>query len=118
MTSKTLFKTLADKDPGILEARLGVTLDQVTTVCRQWPIQELALFGSVLREDFGPDSDVDCLVTYAEGTKLRLHDLLDIRDNLEALWGRSVDLVEGGLIENPFLRAEIFGTAKVIYVRQ
>jgi predicted nucleotidyltransferase len=85
-------------------------------LCRKWGISELAVFGSVLRDDFGPGSDVDVLVTFAPGGGYTFETLPDLLDELSALFGgRTIDLVEKPLITNPFRRHEILTTRCVLY---
>jgi predicted nucleotidyltransferase len=95
----------------------GITIDRVRVAafCRHWQIVELALFGSALREDFGADSDVDVLVTFAPGAPWSLWDLVSMRDELKIVFGREVDLVEERAIRNPFRRHAILSTKRVIY---
>jgi hypothetical protein len=88
---------------------------QITEFCRRWKVVEFSLFGSVLREDFRPDSDVDMLVTFAPDSKVSLFDLVDIQDELKVIFKREVDLVEKDALENPFRKREILGTARVVY---
>lgn len=79
---------------------------------------ELALFGSVLREDFSPRSDVDVLVTFAEGSHHGLFDLVDMQEELETILGRKVDLVSRRGVEtsrNPYRRRAILDSAPVVY---
>ena len=76
-----------------------VPKDRVAAFCQKWKITELALFGSVLREDFRPDSDVDVLVTFSPDSDWGVDHLLDMKEELEALFGRAVDLVEKRLVE-------------------
>ena len=83
--------------------------------CRRWRIEELSLFGSVLREDFGPGSDVDVLVVFASDAPWSLWDLIDIREELQGMFGRPVDLVEKDALRNPFRRQEILRNHKVLY---
>jgi len=83
--------------------------------CHRWRIAELALFGSVLRPDFRPDSDIDVLVTFTSDAKWGLWDFVAIKDELEALLGRSVDLVDKRAVRNPLLRREILSHNEVIY---
>jgi predicted nucleotidyltransferase len=59
-------------------------------------VVEFALFGSVMRQDFGPESDVDVMVRFDADVKRSLIDLLHIREELQTLFGRDVDLVEYG----------------------
>jgi uncharacterized protein len=87
----------------------------IEAFCRKWRIAELALFGSVLRSDFRPDSDIDVLVTFTSDAKWDLWDFVAIKDELEALLGRSVDLIEKRAVRNPLLRREILSHNEVIY---
>ena len=82
-------------------------------------VRELSLFGSILRSDFGPASDVDVLVEFEPEAKLSLLDLMDLREELSAIFGgREVDLVEKPAIRNPFRRREILATREKIYVAE
>ncbi|MBE9079160.1 nucleotidyltransferase domain-containing protein [Romeria aff. gracilis LEGE 07310] len=106
------------RQPGlqsILQTRLRVTQAEVVEFCQRWNIVELALFGSVLRDDFRADSDVDVLVTYGQGHHLRFQDWLTMKTELERRFGRSVDVVEKALLKNPYRRSEILRTHQVIY---
>ena len=98
---------------------LPLAWDRIDAFCRKWGIAELALFGSVLRDDFRADSDVDVLVSYAPDAKPSLFDQVDKEEELEAIFGRPVDLVSRRAIEeseNPFRRRAILGSARVVYV--
>lgn len=70
----------------------------------------LSLFGSVPREDFGPDSDVDVLVSFQPESTCDLLDMVDMRDESVALFGRKVGLVEEEGRRNPFRRSSILST--------
>jgi len=83
--------------------------------CRRWKVRELSLFGSVLREDFREDSDVDVLVEFQPGHGWGLYEILDMEDELAALFGRKVDLVMKGGLRNPIRRREILKTRRVVY---
>lgn len=76
---------------------------------------ELSLFGSVLRDDFGPDSDIDVLVSFAPDAQWSLLDLVEMQEGLEKIFGREVDLVEREGLRNPFRRRAILNQRKVIY---
>jgi uncharacterized protein len=95
--------------------RLGVSDQVITAFCRKWGVVELSLFGSALREDFRPDSDVDVMVRFAEGGGPSAFGLVDMALELEALFGRPVDLVEDGTIENPYRRRDIMRERAVLY---
>jgi predicted nucleotidyltransferase len=97
---------------------LDVPRAAIAEFCQRWQIVELALFGSVLRDDFRPESDVDCLVTFASGAGWGLLDLVGMEFDLEELLGRRADLVERVVVEqspNRLRRDEILGSARVVY---
>ena len=98
--------------------QIAVPRDRLADLCRRWKIAELSFFGSVLREDFRPDSDVDVLVTFAPDAAWSLFDHVAMKDELAELLGRNVDLVSRRAIErsnNPFRRREILQSARVVY---
>jgi len=94
---------------------LEIPEDRVADFCRRWQITEFALFGSVLREGFRPDSDIDVLVTFAADADHSLFDLGAMQQELQAMFGRPVDLVEKAGLRNPFRRRNIIETRRVIY---
>ncbi len=96
-------------------SRIHVPQDRIAAFCRRWQITELALFGSVLRDDFGPDSDVDVLVTFTSGAGFTFDNRVDMVDEISDLLGREVDLVDSRLIRNPFRRHSILTSREVIY---
>ncbi len=98
-------------------ALTGITVppDRLEALCRRWRVRELALFGSAVRDDFGPQSDVDVLVSFDEDAPWSLWDLITMRDELTELFGRPVDLVEREGLRNPFRRQRILETRQVIY---
>ena len=65
---------------------------EISEFCRRWQISELALFGSVLRDDFGPESDLDVLITFSPDADWGLLDHYQMQQELERLLGREVDL--------------------------
>ncbi len=92
--------------------------DRVTAFCGRWRITELALFGSVLREDFDTDSDVDVLVSFDPNSRWTLFDMVTMREELSRILGREVDLVSRRGIErsrNPIRRREILSSAEVVH---
>ncbi|HEX6865411.1 MAG TPA: nucleotidyltransferase family protein [Thermoanaerobaculia bacterium] len=96
-------------------SQIQIPKEEIEAFCRRWQIQELALFGSVLREDFSPESDVDVLVTFAPEAHWSSFDLIDMQEELRDLFGREVDLVEKKALQNPFRRHEILRTHQVVY---
>lgn len=101
-----------------MRANIAIPEPELHAFCRRWRIAELALFGSVLRDDFRPDSDVDVLVRFAPNARPTLFDLVRMKDELQELLGRPVDLVSRRAIEasrNHVRRNAILGSAEVIY---
>lgn len=95
--------------------RLGISHDQIASFCRRWMVAELALFGSVLRDDFCPESDVDVLVDFVPEAAWSLFDISRMRLELSSLLGRDADLVQVGGLRNPFRRSAILSSREVIY---
>jgi predicted nucleotidyltransferase/uncharacterized protein with HEPN domain len=97
---------------------LNPSASAVAEFCRKWNVTELSLFGSVLRDDFGPDSDVDVLLAFAAEGGISLFDYSAMQDELEAIFGRTVDVVSRSSVErtdNPFRKNAILGSARAIY---
>ena len=91
---------------------------KIADFCHRWNVVEFSLFGSVLRENFRSDSDVDVLVRFAPDARVSLFDLVEMQDELKDVFGRDVDLVEKDAIqqsENYIRRKSILENAKVIY---
>ena len=99
----------------MVSPKLPVPETKIRAFCRRWKVSEFALFGSILREDFRPDSDVDVLVSFIPEARWSLWDLTEMQQELEAISGRSVDLVENGTLRNPFRRQAILSTKEVVY---
>jgi len=95
----------------------GITIPQeeIGRFCRKWKICEMALFGSVLSDDFRPESDIDVLVTFEEDAGWGLFDIVDMTDELTSIFGRKVDLVEKDSLKNPFRKRAILAANEVIY---
>jgi uncharacterized protein len=99
--------------------QLPLDAEKLRTFCRKWSISELAVFGSVLRNDFRPDSDVDFLATFAPESRSSLLRREEMQDELAKIVGRRVDIVSRRGIEmseNPWRRNEILSTAEAVYV--
>jgi len=98
--------------------RRDLPLDAIRAFCARWGVSEFALFGSVVRDDFTPTSDVDVLVQFRDGIRYTLFDLARMGDELEAIFGRTVDLLDRRAVEaspNYIRRDQILQTAEVIY---
>ena len=98
---------------------LEIPSDKIADYCRRWKITELALFGSALRDDFNPESDIDLLVTFDRDAHWTLFDMVDMQEELKDIFGRDVDLVSRRGIEssqNYLRRMDILSSTKVIHV--
>ena len=98
---------------------IDIPEEKIAEFCRKWKITELALFGSVLREDFAPGSDVDVLVSFAEDADWGLFDMVHMEDELSEVLGRKVDLVTRNSVEasrNYIRRRHILSSLEPIHV--
>lgn len=98
-----------------MPAKIAYDREKLALFCKRWKVRELALFGSVLRDDFGPDSDVDVLVAFEPGDPWSYWEWPDMIAELEVIFGREVDLVPKDGLKNPFRRHEILTTREVVY---
>lgn len=97
---------------------IELPMEKITEFCQRWQVTEFALFGSVLRDDFRPDSDIDILVTFSAEARRGLTETLQMSDDLEVIFGRKVDLIVKSAIErskNWLRKKNILESAKVIY---
>jgi len=99
----------------VAQPHVPINRNQIAEFCRRWRIVEFSLFGSVLRDDFRPDSDVDVLVRFEPDAPWSLLDIVTMMAELKEMFGREVDLVEKDAIRNPFRRQSIMRTHQVIY---
>ena len=90
---------------------IAVDRERIAEFCRKWRVKEFSIFGSALREDFGPESDVDVLVEFEDEAPWSLFDLVDMIDELKVAFGRSVYLVSKRGLRSPFRRRAILETA-------
>ena len=91
---------------------------EIAKFCQRWKIRELALFGSGLRTDFKPESDIDLIVAFEDDADWSLFDHIRMQQELEALFQRDVDLVSRRAVErsqNWLRRREILSTATLIF---
>ena len=97
------------------QPKITFSHEKIEAFCRKWKIKELSLFGSVLREDFRPDSDIDVLVSFEPGGGIDFDNRVEMQDELAEIFGRGVDLVEKEAVRNPFRRHNILTTREVVY---
>ena len=101
-----------------MTARIDIPSEGIAAFCERWQVTEMALFGSVLRDDFGPDSDIDVLVAFEDGARHTLFNMVEMEEELKAIFGREVDLVSRRGIErssNHLRREAIFQSVETIY---
>lgn len=98
-----------------MNANININREAITVFCKKWKIVEFALFGSVLRDDFAPDSDIDVLVSFDSSAHWSLLDFVEMREELKEFFGKEVDLVEKDGLRNPFRRHEIITTRQIVY---
>ena len=99
--------------------QIQLPTDKIRNFCQHWQVQELDTFGSVLRDDFRPDSDIDLLVKFLTGAPRDLLDLVQMELELSEMLGRDVDLISKSAVEkssNWIRREAILSTAVPIYV--
>lgn len=99
---------------------VSVDAEALAAFCGRWRVEELAVFGSALGENFGPESDVDLLVTFEEGARHGLFAVAEMEAELERLFGRRVDLITRRSVEespNWIRRRAILGSAVPLRVR-
>jgi len=99
--------------------KIKVSKNRIADFCARWNVTEMSIFGSSLRADFRPDSDVDVLVSFAPQANVSLFDMVHMQDELKAIFGREVDLVSKRGVEtsrNYLRRKAILESAEVIHV--
>ena len=104
-----------------LAARISVSMSAIEAFCDRWRVEELALFGSVLRDDFGPDSDIDVLVRFSKERTPGLFGIVGMERELAELLDRRVDLVTRSAVDasrNYIRRKAILESARVLYARE
>jgi hypothetical protein len=89
--------------------------EEIRNFCYRWKVKELSLFGSALREDFKPDSDVDLLISFTEDAIWCVFDFVEMKEELSNIFGREVDLIEKEALRNPFRRHAILYNREIIY---
>lgn len=93
---------------------IEVDMDALAEICKRYHVRELSLFGSVLRDDFRADSDVDVLVEFEQDAPISLFDLSDLKFEIAELLGRQVDLVEKPGLKR-IVRDEVLASAEVLF---
>lgn len=99
--------------------KIKIPKAKLAEFCKRWNVSEFAIFGSALRTDFRPDSDVDVLVSFSPQTHVTLFDMVHMQDELKAIFGREVDLISRRGVEtsrNYLRRKYILESAEALHV--
>ena len=102
----------------LTQNQIDLPEEKIAQFCKKWNISEFSFFGSVLRDDFNRDSDIDVLVSFNESAKNTLFDLVRMQDELKQILKREVDIVSRRGIEssrNYIRKNAILGSAEVVY---
>ncbi len=97
-----------------MTSHVVIDLEAVDAFCHRHSVRRLSLFGSVLREDFRPDSDVDVLVEFEPGARVGLFGMVEMEDELSRLSGRRVDLRTSAELSRYF-REDVVAAAETLY---
>ena len=101
-----------------MSLQIEVPKEKVVAFCERWQIAELAFFGSVLRDDFGPDSDVDVMVRFRPEASHSLFSMVSMEEELSGILGRETDLLSRAAVEksrNYIRREAVLRSAEVFY---
>ena len=102
----------------ISKLHINIPRKKIVEFCRKWNVREFSVFGSVLRGDFRPDSDIDVIVDFEPDAKRSLFDIVSMTDELKEIFGREVDLMTKQSVEqsrNYIRRKAILSSMEVIY---
>ncbi len=99
--------------------RTAIPIDPefIKAFCQKWKIQELSFFGSILRDDFGPESDVDVLVTFTEDARWTVFDCMEMEEDFAQKVGRKVEIFTRASVErsaNWIRRDEVLNSAETV----
>jgi predicted nucleotidyltransferase len=104
------------REIAIMPLQIDIPHDEIAAFCQRWRIRELAIFGSALRDDFRPDSDVDVLVVFEPGMRIGLIGFARMENELSHILKRRVDLNTPNSLSRRF-RGEVLPEAKVVYAQ-
>ena len=97
-----------------MSSRLPIARNEIAGFCRKHGIRRFSLFGSVLRDDFGPGSDVDVVVEFRPDVRFGLFELVDMQDELSRIVGRKTDIHEFRSLR-PWMQEEVAGSMELLY---
>ena len=91
------------------------TIDDIVSICKKYRITELSIFGSSIRDDFTPKSDIDILVSFDQNSGISLFDIMELEKEFSMILNREVDVVEKEYLKNPIRKNKILSTREIIY---
>lgn len=94
---------------------IDISEDFIKKFSKKWKIKEFAMFGSILRNDFDKNSDIDVLLTFSQNAKISLLDFVIMQDELKSVFHREVDIIEKKALNNPYRKEEIMNNFRVVY---
>ncbi len=100
-----------------IQESVTIPYDKIDILCRTHSVQKLSLFGSILRDDFRPDSDIDVLIEFEPNAEVTLFDMGGVQFELSELFAREIDLKTPDFLSRYF-RERILSEARVIYERR
>ncbi len=98
-----------------MKSHIPIDNDKISVFCIKWKVKEFYLFGSILRDDFGPGSDVDVCVQFEQDAPWDLFHIVEMIEELQEIFGRKVDLLEADAIQKPLRREKVMNTRRLIY---
>jgi predicted nucleotidyltransferase len=99
----------------LIKNGISLNYNDLVFLCKKYCINELAVFGSSIRDDFNKNSDVDILVSFAHNSKISLFEIIELERDLSRLLNREVDIVEKESLKNPIRKERILSTREIIY---
>jgi len=110
----------ASNEQSRVKTAIPLPMDAIEAWCRKWDVTQVAVFGSILRDDFRPESDIDVIVSFSPKVLQSFRLWFEMQEEIEGILGRKVDLLDSAVVEkirNPYLKPEIKNSARVIYAR-
>ena len=94
---------------------LNISEKDLNDIAKKYGVKEISVFGSALRDDFTPQSDLDLLIEFTDSQNISLFDIIDIQDFFSKLTNRNVDIVEPASLKNPYRKKAILSSKEVLY---
>lgn len=94
---------------------VNITEKDLNDIVQKYGVKEISVFGSAIRDDFSPQSDLDLLIEFSDSQKISLFDIIDIQEYFSKLTNRNVDIVEPAALKNPYRKKAILSSKEVLY---